>query len=107
MNRLDYAQNCVLARVYAKGMLDRARIDRMINAADAQEAFRLLLETEYSKSSENVKNVHNYDNLLGNKIQRIYRLGEELLLDEENLALAFGSKRRVRKRVDDRSEERV
>lgn len=87
MNRLDYAQNCVLARVYAKGMLDRARIDRMINAADAQEAFRLLLETEYSKSSENVKDVHDYDNLLGNEIQRIYRLGEELLLDEEILKM--------------------
>lgn len=83
MNRLDYTQNCVLARVYAKRMLDHTRIGRMINAASAEEAFKLLMETEYTKSMEDVNDVYDYDTLLGNEMQRIYKIGDELLPDKE------------------------
>lgn len=82
-----YAHNCVVARVYGKRILDKARTDRMIDAKDAEEAFRLLLETDYAQSAQDVTDVYDYDTLLGNEIERIHKLAEELFLDEKIVQL--------------------
>ncbi len=87
MDRIDYAKNCVLARVYKKQMIEKSRIERMINAKDGDEVYKLLMETEFSKCMEDVNSVQDYKKMLNNEIRRIFMLGEELLLDDEILDL--------------------
>lgn len=83
VNDTEYTQNCVIARVYAKRILDKARVDRMIDAPNAKEAFNLLLESDYAESAQGVEDVYDYDTLLGNEIKRIYALSQELFLDKK------------------------
>ena len=66
MDRLDYAQGVVMARVYEKKLLDRARLDKMIDAKDADEAFKILMDTDYAKSADGVSGVGDYELLLKN-----------------------------------------
>lgn len=79
MDRLDYAQGVVMARVYEKKLLDRARLDKMIDAKDADDAFKILLDTDYIKSTDGVEGVGDYELLLKNETARAFKAGSEML----------------------------
>lgn len=79
MDRLDYAQGVVMARVYEKRLLDRARLDKMIDARDADEAFKILMDTDYAKSADGVNGVGDYELLLKNETARTFKAGSEML----------------------------
>lgn len=79
MDRLDYAQGVVMARVYEKKLLDRARLDKMIDAKDADEAFKILMDTDYAKSADGVRGVGDYELLLKNETARAFKAGSEML----------------------------
>lgn len=87
MERLDYAQGVVMARVYEKKLLDKARLEKMIDAKDANESFKLLLDTEYSKSADGVEGVKDYEILLKNETARVFKLGNEMLQDKRILEI--------------------
>ncbi|SFE94846.1 V-type ATP synthase subunit C [Peptostreptococcus sp. D1] len=87
MDRLDYAQGVVMARVYEKRLLDKGKLDKMIDAKDADEAFKILLDSEYIKSSEGVDGVKNYELLLKNETARAFKLGAEMLNDKRILEI--------------------
>ncbi len=87
MDRLDYAQGVVMARVYEKRLLDKGRLDKMIDAKDADEAFKILLDSEYSKSTEGVEGVDDYELLLKNETSRAFGLGGEMLQDKRILEI--------------------
>lgn len=82
MERLDYAQGVVMSMVYEKKLLDKAKIDKMIDAKDADEAFKLLLDSEYIKSAEGIESVKDYELLLKNETQRVFNLGKEMLQEK-------------------------
>ncbi|WP_437131129.1 V-type ATP synthase subunit C [Peptostreptococcus russellii] len=87
MDRLDYAQGVVMARVYEKRLLDKGKLDKMIDAKDADEAFKILLDSEYSKSTEGVEGVDDYELLLKNETSRAFGLGGEMLQDKRILEI--------------------
>ncbi|WP_101773577.1 V-type ATP synthase subunit C [Peptostreptococcus faecalis] len=87
MDRLDYAQGVVLARVYEKRLLDRSKLDRMIDSKNVDEAFKILLDSEYIKSSEGVESVKDYELLLKNETARFFKLGHEMLIDQRVLEI--------------------
>lgn len=83
MERLDYAQSVVTTRVYEKRLLDKARLERMIDALDADEVFRILMETEYTKSMEGVEGPADYEKMLKNETERVYKLVGEMSQDND------------------------
>ncbi len=87
MDRLDYAQGVVMARVYEKKLLDKGKLDKMIDAKDADEAFKILLDSEYTKSAEDVESVKDYELLLKNETARVFSLGAEMLHDKRILEI--------------------
>lgn len=87
MDRLDYAQGVVMARVYEKRLLDKGKLDKMIDAKDAEEAFKVLLDSEYIKSSDGVDSVKNYELLLKNETARAFKLGADMLQDKRILEI--------------------
>lgn len=87
MDRLDYAQGVVMARVYEKRLLDKGKLEKMIDAKDANEAFKVLLDSEYSKSAEGVEGVNDYEILLKNETSRVFKLGNEMLQDKRILEI--------------------
>lgn len=87
MDRLDYAQGVVMARVYEKRLLDKGRLDKMIDAKNAEDSFKILMDSEYSKSADGVGGVGDYETLLKNETSRIFRLGSEMLGDRRILEI--------------------
>lgn len=87
MDRLDYAQGVVMARVYEKKLLDKGKIDKMIDAKDAEEAFKVLLDSEYSKSIDGVEGVKDYEILLKNETARVFKQGADMLKDKRILEI--------------------
>lgn len=87
MDRLDYAQSVILARVYEKRLLDRAKLERMIDAPDENEVFKILMDSEYSKSAAGVFDVYNYVQLLNQEMARIRDIADELLKDKRILEI--------------------
>lgn len=87
MKRLDYAQSVVLARVYEKRLLDRAKLERMIDASNENECFKILMDSEYSKSASGVTDVYGYVQLLNQELERTRNIADELLEDKRVLEL--------------------
>lgn len=87
MDRLDYAQGVVMSMVYEKRLLDRSKLEKMIDAKDADEAFKILLDSEYIKSADGVDGVEDYELLLKNETQRVFSLGREMLQDKKILEI--------------------
>ncbi len=76
-----------MARVYEKKLLDKGKLDKMIDAKDADEAFKILLDSEYTKSAEDVESVKDYELLLKNETARVFSLGAEMLHDKRILEI--------------------
>lgn len=87
MDRLDYAQGVVTAMVYGKKLLDKSKLDKMIDAKDADEAFKILMDSEYTKSTEGVESVNDYELLLKNETSRVFGLGSQMLHDKRILEI--------------------
>ncbi len=87
MGNYDYAQGVVMARVYEKKLLDRAKLERLIDAKDAQEAFNILMESEYAKSADGVIGPQEYEILLKNETSRLFKQGSEMLNDKRILEI--------------------
>lgn len=87
MGKYDYAQGVVMARVYEKKLLDRAKFERLIDSKDADEAFKVLMETDYAKSVDGVDGPKDYERLLKNETSRLFKQGAEMLQDKKILEI--------------------
>lgn len=74
MERIDYAQAVSRIRVLETRLLDKAKLDRMIDSTSPDDAMKVLLESEYSNSSGSVKRSEDYEILLSEEMKRIYSL---------------------------------
>ncbi|MBS9776075.1 MAG: V-type ATPase subunit [Fusobacterium sp.] len=79
MNRLDYAHGVVVARVNEKKLLKKDDLDKMMKANSPEEVFKILLDSDYSKSAVGVENLRDYELLLKNETTRMFKLGLEML----------------------------
>ena len=59
-------------------LLDKPKVERMIEAPSASEVLRILNETEYSNVSSNIKRPEDYEEILSSELKRIYDLVYEI-----------------------------
>ena len=74
MNKLDFTQVIPRIRVLETRLLDKTKIDRMIDSTNAEEALKILSETEYASYMTNVKRANDYEVILSDELQRVYKM---------------------------------
>ena len=72
MDIMQFTQVIPRLRVLETRLLDKAKIDRMIDSSSANEAVKVLRETEYANVMSNVKRAEDYEEMLKNELKRIY-----------------------------------
>lgn len=74
MDEMLFIQVIPRLRVWETRLLDKTKIDRMIDAPSAQEALKVLQETEYASSMNNIKRAEDYEIVLRSELKRVYNL---------------------------------
>lgn len=74
MDKTQFTQVIPRIRVYETKLLDKTKIDRMVDAKDATDALKVLQETEYSILMNNIKRPEDYEILLTEELKRVYNL---------------------------------
>ena len=77
--------NYAVARIRAieKGLLDKTRFDRMVEAKTPDEALKVLLEAGYGRAGTEIKSVFEYEKLLKDESKKVYELLNELAPGQE------------------------
>lgn len=83
MDRMDYGRSVVTVRVLEKRLLNKNRLERMIEAETPDEVLKLLGETEYSQSMTDIKNSREYEKILKRETERVFSLIREMSNDSE------------------------
>lgn len=78
MDIMKFTQAVSRIWVLETRLLDKAKIDRMIEATSATEVLRILNETEYANVSTNVKRPEDYEEILTSELSRVYNLVYEI-----------------------------
>ena len=74
MDKMKFSQVIPRIRVYETKLLDKSKIDRMIDSNSANDALKVLQETEYSSLMMNVKSAEDYEVILGEELKRLYQV---------------------------------
>ena len=69
MDKMQFTQVIPRIRVLETKLLDKAKIDRMIDANSADEAIKVLQETEYANVMTNVKRAEDYEVILSEELK--------------------------------------
>lgn len=72
MDKMQFSQIIPRLRVYETKLLDKAKIDRMIDSNSAEEALKVLQETEYANVMTNVKRAEDYEIILTEELKRLF-----------------------------------
>ena len=72
MDKMEFTQVIPRIRVLETRLLDKAKIDRMIDSNSAEEALKVLQETEYGNVMRNVKRAEDYEVILSEELKRVY-----------------------------------
>ncbi|WP_027632343.1 V-type ATP synthase subunit C [Clostridium hydrogeniformans] len=78
MDRMKYTQAVARLRVLETRLLNKIKIERMIDSSSALEALKVLQETEYGNLMGNVKRAEDYDDLLREELKRVISLAYEI-----------------------------
>ena len=73
MDSMQFLQLIPRIRVYEKKLLDKAQIERMIDANTSEGALKVLQETEYAAFMNEVRRPDDYEILLSNELVRLYK----------------------------------
>jgi V/A-type H+-transporting ATPase subunit C len=74
MDNLQFTHAIARIRVLETRLLDKSKIERMIDSSSAEEALKILGETEYLNYMSNVKKPEDYEVLLSEELKRLYSL---------------------------------
>lgn len=72
MDAMQFTQVIPRIRVLETRLLDKAKIDRMIDSNSAKEALRVLQETEYANVMTEVKRPEDYEYMLSAELKKVY-----------------------------------
>lgn len=72
MSNIDYVSVVPRIRSIENRLLDKAKIERMIDASSPQETFKILQETEYGSLMGALKNPEEYEFILSEELKRLY-----------------------------------
>ena len=78
MDVMQFTQALPRIWVLETRLLDKAKVERMIEANSADEVLKILGETEYANVMGNVKRASDYEEILSSELQRVYNLVYEL-----------------------------
>ena len=82
MDRMDFIQGVTRTRVLETRLLSKAQIDRMIEAKDIGEVFKVLNETEYSNAVVGITRNEDYEKILSHELKRVYKLMRDISKDQ-------------------------
>jgi len=68
----EYANSVARVRVLETRLLDRAVLERMVDAGSAEEALRILGETEYSEALGAASGPAEFESVLATELKRVY-----------------------------------
>lgn len=78
MDVMKFTQAVSRIWVLETRLLDKPKVERMIEAPSASEVLRILNETEYSNVSSNIKRPEDYEEILTAELKRVYDLVYEI-----------------------------
>lgn len=78
MDKMKFTQAISRIWVLETRLLDKPKIERMIDSKSANEVLKILNETEYSNVSGNVKRAEDYEEILSLELKRVYNLVYEI-----------------------------
>lgn len=78
INQDDYAYSTARIRAKEIKLLDSARLERMLEAATPEEAYKALAESEYGTGGDSSGNVYSFETLLSEEMKKTYALLEEI-----------------------------
>ena len=78
MDVMEFTQAVSRIWVLETRLLDKSKIERMIDSQSADDTLKVLGETEYSNVMSNVKRAADYEEILSTELQRVYALMYEL-----------------------------
>ena len=79
----QYAYAVGKIRALEKRLLDRSRMERMIDARSPEEALKVLLEAGYESGSDDYSDVYEYESLLKNEQLKVYMLLKSIAPEPE------------------------
>lgn len=74
MDKMQFGQIIPRLRVYETKLLDKTKIDRMIDSSSADEAMKVLQETEYANVMSNAKRAEDYEVVLSEALKSLYNV---------------------------------
>jgi V/A-type H+-transporting ATPase subunit C len=74
MDRMNFTQAVARLRVLEKRLLNKVKIERLIDSNSAEDVLKILQETEYASLMGNVKRAEDYNILLKEELNRVYSL---------------------------------
>jgi len=74
MNKMKFSQVIPRLRVYETKLLDKSKIDRMIDSNSANESLKVLQETEYANIMSNVRKAEDYEVILSEELKRLFHV---------------------------------
>lgn len=78
MDAMQFTQALSRIWVLETRLLDKAKIERLLDAKSAEDAFRILGETDYSNVMGNVKRAEDYEIVLSADLRRLYKFVYEI-----------------------------
>jgi V/A-type H+-transporting ATPase subunit C len=84
----DYAYASARIRAREPKLLEKSQLDRMLEASDADEAYKVLIESDYGTTERNTDSVFAFEELLTEEMKKCYQLLLEITPQAE-LIVAF------------------
>jgi len=78
MDSMVFTQVIPRIRVLETKLLDKTKLERIIDSSSGEEALKILGETEYSNVMGNVKRIEDYEEILSSELKRVYKLLYEI-----------------------------
>ncbi|HCW03840.1 MAG TPA: V-type ATP synthase subunit C [Clostridium sp.] len=78
MNNMVFTSVIPRLRVLETRLLDKAKLDRMIDSNSPWEAVKVLQESEYAAHMSQVKRAEDYEEMLSAELKRVYKLLYEI-----------------------------
>lgn len=78
MDKLNFAHAITRLRVLETRLLDRIKLERLIDSQNAESAFKILLDNNYGDQAGAALRADDYEILLGDELKKLYKLMKEV-----------------------------
>jgi V/A-type H+/Na+-transporting ATPase subunit C len=72
MDRMDFTHAVARLRVIEKRLLDKVKIERLLECETPEEVLKVLQETQYGERISNAKDIHSYETMLREELRDLY-----------------------------------